>query len=263
MESGEQTRLGRFFDRHPLLLRSLAVAALIWGVGYLTWRVGWSGQGASPVAFVMLLITEIYGLWALGTLAWFSWSRPGVARPPATAGRRVDVYVCTYDEPSEVVAATLAGCRALTYPHTTYLLDDGRREEMRELAELAGARYLTRPDNWCRARTTSSTTTRSSTTRSAAMSSRSSTASSAPARTATAPDDPPAAVRSCRESEGRHLVGATILDIDPSSRMRLMEWCYVVCSHERLRGHRPAVPATEGEAIVLPLPAAAPQAAAA
>ena len=47
-------------------------------------------------------------------------------------------------------------------------------------------------------------------------------------------------VRSCREVEGRHLVGATITEIDPASRMRLMEWCYVVCSHERLRGHRPA-----------------------
>ena len=59
-------------------------------------------------------------------------------------------------------------------------------------------------------------------------------------------------------SDGRHLVGATITEIDPASRMRLMEWCYVVCSHERLRGHRPAtVPAREAEAIVLPLPAAA------
>ncbi len=147
MQSGEQTPLGRFFDRHPMLLRTLAVAALVWGVGYLTWRVGWSGQGANPLAFGMLLMTEIYGLWALGTLTWFSWSRPVAARPPATPGRSVDVYVCTYNEPSEVVAATLAGCRALTYPHTTYLLDDGRRPEMRELAELAGARYLTRPDN--------------------------------------------------------------------------------------------------------------------
>ncbi len=147
MQSDAQTPLGRFFDRHPVLLRLLAIAALVWGLGYLTWRVGWSGQGASPVAFGMLLVTEIYGLWALGTLAWFSWSRPRVTRPPATPGHEVDVYVCTYDEPYEVVAATLAGCRALTYPHTTYLLDDGRREEMRELAELAGAHYLTRPDN--------------------------------------------------------------------------------------------------------------------
>jgi cellulose synthase (UDP-forming) len=144
---GEQTRAGRFFDRHPVVLRALALVALIWGVGYLTWRVGWSGQGANPVAFGMLLATEIYGLYALAILAWFSWSRLPAERPAATPGRKVDVYVCTYDEATEVVMATLAGCRALTYPHTTYLLDDGRREEMRELAELAGAEYLTRPDN--------------------------------------------------------------------------------------------------------------------
>ncbi|MDX6610239.1 MAG: hypothetical protein QOF85_2164 [Solirubrobacterales bacterium] len=147
MQGSAQTRLGQFFDRHPLLLRSLAIAALLWGVGYLTWRIGWSGEGASPVAFGMLLVTEIYGIWALGTLAWFSWSRPPAVRPAVTLGRSADVYVCTYDEPSEVVAATLAGCRALTYPHTTYLLDDGRRPGMEELAKVAGARYLTRPDN--------------------------------------------------------------------------------------------------------------------
>jgi cellulose synthase (UDP-forming) len=147
VQAGEQTRVGRFFDRHPLPLRALAIAALLWGVGYLTWRIGWSGEGSSPALFAMLLVTEIYGLWALGTLTWYSWSRPPAQRPWPTPGRTVDVYVCTYDEPLEVVAATLAGCRALTYPHTTYLLDDGRRPEMEELAEIAGARYLTRPDN--------------------------------------------------------------------------------------------------------------------
>jgi cellulose synthase (UDP-forming) len=146
--NGEQTRIGRFFDGHPRLLRGLALLALTWGVGYLTWRVGWSGEGASPVLFAMLLVTELYGLYALGILTWFSWSRPPAVRPPATPGRKVDVYVCTYDEPVEVVMATLAGCRALTYPHTTWLLDDGHRHEMEEIAALAGARYLTRPDNF-------------------------------------------------------------------------------------------------------------------
>jgi cellulose synthase (UDP-forming) len=147
VNSGEQTRTGRFFDSHPRLLRTLALAALIWGAGYLTWRLGWSGEGANPVLFTMLLVTEFYGIYALAILTWFSWSRPAAARPTATPGRSVDVYVCTYDEPAEVVMATLAGCRALTYPHTTYLLDDGRRAEMEELAELAGARYMTRDDN--------------------------------------------------------------------------------------------------------------------
>jgi hypothetical protein len=60
-------------------------------------------------------------------------------------------------------------------------------------------------------------------------------------------------VRSCREAEGRYLIGATIEQMDPTSRMLLMEWCYVVCSHERLRGHRPGVSASEEEPIVMPL----------
>ena len=147
MQTSEQTRVGRFFDHHQVLLRALALVALVWGLGYLTWRVGWSAEGANPVLFAMLLVTEVYGLYALAVLTWFSWSRPAAKRPPVTPGRKVDVYVCTYDEPVEVVMATLAGCRALTYPHTTYLLDDGRRPEMEEIAELAGARYMTRPDN--------------------------------------------------------------------------------------------------------------------
>lgn len=147
MDGGEQTRAGRFFDRRPLLLRGLALVALLWGLGYLTWRVGWSWEGANPLLFAMLLVTEVYGFYALAILTWFSWSRPPSVRPATTPGREVDVYVCTYDEPAEVIMATLAGCRALTYPHTTYLLDDGRRPEMEELANLAGARYLTRPDN--------------------------------------------------------------------------------------------------------------------
>jgi len=140
-------RYGRFFERHQRLSRALVLAALTWGAVYLTWRIGWTGGGASPVTFTMLLVTELYGIWALGTLTWFSWRRRPVTRPSIVSDPSVDVYICTYDEPDEVVLATLAGCRALRYPHTTYLLDDGRRERMRELAELTGARYLTRPDN--------------------------------------------------------------------------------------------------------------------
>jgi cellulose synthase (UDP-forming) len=140
-------RYGRFFERHPGLSRTLALVALGWGLVYLTWRIGWTGEGVHPVTFTLLLVTELYGMWALATLTWFSWRRRPVTRPPIVSAPSVDVYVCTYDEPDEVVLATLAGCRSLRYPHTTYLLDDGRRERMRELAELTGARYLVRPDN--------------------------------------------------------------------------------------------------------------------
>jgi hypothetical protein len=60
-------------------------------------------------------------------------------------------------------------------------------------------------------------------------------------------------IRSCRPSGERFLIGATILEIDDDSRMWLMEWCYVVCSHERLRGHRPVGRPPEVEPIVIHL----------
>jgi hypothetical protein len=60
--------------------------------------------------------------------------------------RAVDVYVCSYDEPVAVLEATLTGCALMSYPHTTWLLDDGARPEIAALAEAWGARYMTRPD---------------------------------------------------------------------------------------------------------------------
>ena len=142
-----QTRWGGWWDRHPRLIRLLALAAIAWMTVYLVWRVGWSSEGASPWLWAMLLFAEGYGLWNLAMLAWFSWTVHDSKRPPATPGHQVDVYVCTYDEPAAVLRETLAGCAALTYPHTTYLLDDGRRPEMARLARQWGAEYLTRPDN--------------------------------------------------------------------------------------------------------------------
>jgi glycosyl transferase family 2/PilZ domain-containing protein len=142
-----QTSWGAWWDRHPKLLRTFALLALAWLTGYLVWRVGWSMNGASPWLWAMLLVAEAYGLWGLAMLTWFSWRLPPAERPPTTPGHKVDVYVCTYDEPESVLRATLAGCAALDYPHTTWLLDDGRRPEIARLAAHWGAEYLTRPDN--------------------------------------------------------------------------------------------------------------------
>jgi cellulose synthase (UDP-forming) len=143
----QRTRLGRWWSEHPPLLRALALIALAWYAAYLVWRVGWSLEGTSPLLGWSLLAAECFGWWSMLTMAVFTWRIPAPMRPLPSPGRAVDVYVCTYDEPVEVVEATLTGCRALRYPHTTWLLDDGRRPEMVELAARLDARYLARADN--------------------------------------------------------------------------------------------------------------------
>ncbi len=128
-------------------VRLVTALALLWGVAYLTWRVGWSGRGAAPVPYWTLLAAELYGFVSLVLYAWGAWRVPAAVRPLRRGTPSVDIFVCTYDEPVRVVEATLTGCRAISYRHTTYLLDDGHRPEMAALAVEMGARYVSRPDN--------------------------------------------------------------------------------------------------------------------
>ena len=59
---------------------------------------------------------------------------------PAT----VDVFVTTYGEDLDVIRTTVTAVRAIHGEHLTWVLDDGRSDEVRELAAELGVRYLRR-----------------------------------------------------------------------------------------------------------------------
>ena len=62
----------------------------------------------------------------------------------------VDVFIATYNEPVEVLEKTIAGAAALDWPAdrlNVWVLDDGRRDWLRRLAESKGLGYLTRAEN--------------------------------------------------------------------------------------------------------------------
>ncbi|MGN6244999.1 MAG: glycosyltransferase family 2 protein [Motilibacteraceae bacterium] len=144
-----RTRFGRWFDPRPRVLLALTLLAIGWQVAYLVWRIGWSELGAASLVLgLALLVSELYGAISLTTMAALSTqARPSVRPPLPDRQFSVDVFVCTYDEPVEVLRPTLVGARNLTYPHATYLLDDGRRPDMAALAAELGAEYVVRPDN--------------------------------------------------------------------------------------------------------------------
>lgn len=57
----------------------------------------------------------------------------------------VAFFIPTLSEPVDVLRRTLIGCLVVDYePKTIYLLDDGSRDEMRQLADELGCRYITR-----------------------------------------------------------------------------------------------------------------------
>jgi len=70
------------------------------------------------------------------------------AERPEDAYPAVDVFIPTFDEGPEVLEKTIIAATALDWPdYTVHVLDDQRREWVRELAESRGARWVTRPDN--------------------------------------------------------------------------------------------------------------------
>jgi hypothetical protein len=69
-------------------------------------------------------------------------------------------------------------------------------------------------------------------------------------------------VRSCRPSVDGYVLGVRIVELEPAARMALMEWCYVVCSHQEVRGTRPGEQAAEPAALPVVPPRLVPQPAA-
>src|ERR1700736_2204460 len=60
----------------------------------------------------------------------------------------VDIFICTYDEPLEILERSILTALALDYPAATvWVLDDTRRSWLREYCERVGASYITRADN--------------------------------------------------------------------------------------------------------------------
>ncbi len=70
-----------------------------------------------------------------------AWWEPGSAP-------RVAVLIATYNEDREVLERTIVGAAALDYTRKDVLvLDDGRRDWLREFCTIHGVRHVTRPDN--------------------------------------------------------------------------------------------------------------------
>ncbi|WP_341954580.1 glycosyltransferase [Salinibacterium sp. TMP30] len=56
----------------------------------------------------------------------------------------IDVFITTYGEPAPVIRKTVSAALAMRGTHITWVLDDGRSDEIREMAAELGARYVRR-----------------------------------------------------------------------------------------------------------------------
>src|ERR1041385_7328785 len=131
------------------LIRTVAIIALLYGGYWIWWR--WTNTiNTDPVAIVPSLLLLLAETWAYVNMCLYvfrTWLLTQHEPGPAPAGRTVDVFITCYDEPLEVLRRTAIGARAIRYPHRTYMLDDGKRDEVLTICQELGIGYIRRVGN--------------------------------------------------------------------------------------------------------------------
>lgn len=132
--------------RRLLLIRGVALLALAATASYLGWRaLATLNLDAWYLALPMLAF-EVHAAVGLGLFTFSLWDvdrRP--ARRPLARIPSIAVVIPTYNEGPEILVPTIAAAVALEPAHETWVLDDGERPEVEQLANALGARYLARP----------------------------------------------------------------------------------------------------------------------
>jgi len=134
------------FERLEWPRRVLAAAFVACGCWYLGWRATTLNDQA-PSFSALIYGAELFGFMCALLHIFMCWRLTVRLAPSPRPGMTVDVLVPTFNESVDLVRKTLLAARAMNYPHETWLLDDGRRDEMRALAAQLGVHYLARADN--------------------------------------------------------------------------------------------------------------------
>ena len=130
------------------LLRSAAVLALVASTGWLLWRLTCTLEGATLVLAVPLWLLELHALFSLALHVHDLWDVDAGPDPGTWSGsHKVAVLVPTYNESREVLLPTVAAAIAIDVDHETWVLDDGERAWVRQMAAELGARYHCRADH--------------------------------------------------------------------------------------------------------------------
>ena len=137
----------RLSNTQELAIRAVAILAYVYAVYWIIWRWTSSLNWDQPVFSLILVIAETFGIVSMAFFFFTVWRLEHREPPPAPAGLKVDVFITCYDEPLQLLRRTAIGARAIRYPHSTYMLDDGKRDEVKAMAEGLGIGYIRREGN--------------------------------------------------------------------------------------------------------------------
>lgn len=134
------------------VVRLLVLLDVVLAARYLFWLLQ-PGRSANALLYVLLIGAEGFNMMQGGGFWWTVWGvgPQRLRRPPPPSAEGVDVpvdvFIPVYNEPVDIVEATIAAAGRLRGEPRVAVLDDGGNPEIEAAAHRHGARYICRPDN--------------------------------------------------------------------------------------------------------------------
>ena len=136
--------------------RAAVSAALLATIFYITFLLNPSYRGDTWLWLVVLFAEGLTVFQALGTW-WTVLAHDDRAEDPhvwewrrrlqsGALAPTVDVFITACGEPLEIVVGTIRAARDMDIAHRTWVLDDGRSDDLRDACEAEGVGYLRRND---------------------------------------------------------------------------------------------------------------------
>ncbi len=129
-----------------LAQRALVIAFVGVGIWYLSWRPATFNPHAMTFSGIVYA-AELFGFACALLYLYMCWRLRTRKSLPAPADARVAVFVPTINESPDIVRRTVMAAMRMKHASEVWLLDDGNRAPMRELARELGCRYLARTEN--------------------------------------------------------------------------------------------------------------------
>lgn len=139
--------IGQWLGRNVVAMRTLGVLSVFAMLAYLVWRALFTGVGVNPVLFGLLLGAEILGWLSLALFVHDAWDQRPLSYLQGEVDGRFAILIPTYDESRDVLEPTLLGATRVRGVDEIWVLDDGHRDWVRELATRYGIKYLARTTN--------------------------------------------------------------------------------------------------------------------
>lgn len=132
---------------------AIFAVSILLGLSYLIWRTIFTIDYSQNLVWpMMLLIAETYSFIVFAIFAFasinYKQNLPSMGSKDLNYLPSVDIFICTYNENESILKDTINGCKNIRYRHKkVYLLDDGSRPEIKQLAKDLGINYISRDTN--------------------------------------------------------------------------------------------------------------------